>query len=300
MNLLLNLAIATTIFAAVGLIALTVFSRKPHAATQRATQIANRNKVIEVTDRNRQLRQQIVLMVNEIRARLGISVTDKLRDRLSSAGFMTASDIETYLAARLLAPVIAIAIGSFIPSHRVFWMMSLGGIAYLAPDIILGRIAKRRRKKILKGVPDAIDLLVICVDAGLGMDQAMLRVAQELTVSHPEINDEFLHISREQRAGKLRIEAWKSMAERTKLPEIEDFVNMLMQTERFGTPIARALSNYADSIRMKRRQTAEQKAAKTTVKIIFPLVLFIFPSMFIVLLGPAVIGIMRGLLNGTQ
>jgi tight adherence protein C len=123
----------------------------------------------------------------------------------------------------------------------------------------------------------------------------MLRVGQELGTSHPEIYEEFMQINREQRAGKLRLEAWQAMAERSQLQEIDGFVNMLMQNERFGTPIARALSTFGDNLRQKRRQHAEELAAKTTVKIIFPLVLFIFPSMFIVLLGPAGINIARGL-----
>ncbi len=156
-------------------------------------------------------------------------------------------------------------------------------------------MVQKRRERIRKGIPDSIDLLVICVDAGLGLDQAMLRVGQELAVSHPEINEEFLQINREQRAGKPRIEAWRSMAPRTRLPDIEGFVNMLVQTERFGTPIARALSVFADGMRLKRRQLAEEQAAKTTVKMIFPLVIFIFPCMFITLLGPAIIKIMHGM-----
>ena len=122
----------------------------------------------------------------------------------------------------------------------------------------------------------------------------MLRTGQELVLSHPQITDEFLQINREQRAGKPRIDAWRSMAIRTKLPEIEAFVNMLVQTERFGTPITRALSSFADGLRLRRKQLAEEKAAKTTVKIMFPLVMFIFPCIFIVLLGPAVIGIKHG------
>lgn len=300
MTVLLYLATALTIFTAVGLVALSVFSRKPHAATQRVFEVANRNKIIEVPQRKEALRQHLFVIVRWIRARLGLSATDKLRERFSMAGLKTESQMDTYLASRLLAPVIALAIGSFISSNRVFWMMALPGCAYLAPDIVLGKMIKRRRKKIAKSIPDSIDLLVICVDAGLGLDQAMLRAGHELSVSHPQINEEFLQISREQRAGKPRIEAWKSMADRSQIPEMEAFVGMLTQTERFGTPIARALSNYADGIRLKRRQTAEEKAAKTTVKIIFPLVLFIFPSLFIVLLGPAIIGIMRGLAGGTQ
>jgi len=297
---LLYFATASTIFTAVGVITLLVFSRKPRATVQRVFLAANRNKTVEATDRKETLRQQIFAAAHWIRARLGVSTTDKLQERFSSAGLKTVSHIDTYFAARLVAPVVALAIGSFIPSNRIFWMMALAGVAYLAPDMVLQRLIKRRRRKIARSVPDAIDLLVICVDAGLGMDQAMLRVGQELSVSHPQINEELLQISREQRAGKLRIDAWKGMAERSKLPEIEAFVNMLMQTERFGTPIARALSNYADGIRLKRRQAAEEKAAKTTVKIIFPLVFFIFPSMFIVLLGPAAIGIMRGLASATH
>jgi tight adherence protein C len=129
----------------------------------------------------------------------------------------------------------------------------------------------------------------------LGLDQALLRVAQELELSHPEITAELLQINREQRAGKPRIEAWQDLTKRVEVPDLIAFVNMLIQTERFGTPIAKALSNFADGLRLKRRQAAEEMAAKTTVKIIFPLVLFIFPSLFIVLLGPAALTISRGM-----
>jgi len=120
-------------------------------------------------------------------------------------------------------------------------------------------------------------------------------VGQELGNSHPQITEELLQINREQRAGIPRIQAWANMATRSQLSDIDAFASMLVQTERFGTPIARALSALADNIRLSRRQLAEEKAAKTTVKIIFPLVLFIFPSMFLVLLGPAVLSIYRGM-----
>jgi tight adherence protein C len=177
----------------------------------------------------------------------------------------------------------------------MFWVIALPAAAFIAPNIVLTRLVKRRREKIRKSIPDAIDLLVICVDAGLGIDQALLRVGEELGISHPQITEELLQINREQRAGKPRIQAWADMALRSQLGDIDSFASMLLQTERFGTPIARALSVFADNIRVKRRQLAEQMAAKTTVKIIFPLVFFIFPSIFIVLLGPAVLNIMRGM-----
>lgn len=241
------------------------------------------------------VRKKIFEIVRVVRSRLGMREDEKLLERFAGAGFATSASRDVYFTARILGPCLALLLGFFIPTNRFLWMMILGGAFYLGPDIILSRLVKRRREKIRRSIPDAIDLLVICVDAGLGMDQAMLRVGQELGTSHPQIYEEFMQINREQRAGKLRLEAWQSMAKRSQLVEIDGFVNMLMQNERFGTPIARALSSFGDLIRQKRRQHAEELAAKTTVKIIFPLVLFIFPSMFIVLLGPAGIAIARGL-----
>ncbi len=138
-------------------------------------------------------------------------------------------------------------------------------------------------------------MLVICVDAGLGLDQALQRVGGQLSHSHPEINEEFTQINLEQRAGKPRLEAWHSLYERTKIEEFKSFVNMLTQTDRFGTPILKALIQFSEEIRLKRKQKAEEAAAKTKVKIIFPLVLFIFPAIFIVLLAPALMSIASGL-----
>jgi tight adherence protein C len=246
------------------------------------------------------LSKKIFEVVRWVRNRLGMTENAKSHERFVQAGFRSTAARDTYFATRMLGPILAVVVGSFIPSKAFFWTTVLGGIFYLGPDIVLTRLIKRHREKIRRSIPDAIDLLVICVDAGLGMDQAVLRVAQELVTSHPQIYEEFMQINREQRAGKLRLDAWEAMAERSKLQEIDGFVNMLMQTERFGTPIARALSSFGDGIRQKRRQRAEELAAKTTVKIIFPLVLFIFPSMFVVLLGPAAINIMRGMAESAR
>ncbi len=127
------------------------------------------------------------------------------------------------------------------------------------------------------------------------MDQAVLRVAEEIELVSPELSEELLIISREQRAGKPRLEAWRSMANRVDLDTVRQFVAMLAQTEKLGTPIARALGQFADSLRTKRLLTAEENAAKTTIKLVFPLVFFIFPAIFVVLLGPAAITLMQGL-----
>jgi tight adherence protein C len=235
-----------------------------------------------------------------VRARIGFSEDIALPERLARAGYKGTLPADLYAACRVVSPLLALLAGSLIPYSRMFWMIALPAVFYLTPNLVLTRLVKRRREKIRKSIPDAIDLLVICVDAGLGIDQALLRVGQELGISHPQITQELLQINREQRAGKPRVQAWLDMATRSELAEIDAFANMLLQTERFGTPIARALSAFADNTRQKRRQLAEEKAAKTTVKIIFPLVLFIFPSMFIVLLGPAALTILRGMSSMTQ
>jgi tight adherence protein C len=243
----------------------------------------------------KKLESQLFRVVRGLRGRIGISEDARLRERFLAAGIRGTQAVEIYFAAKMLGPILAILAGSFIPANTLFWILLLVIAGYMVPEFAVDRMIENRRERIRKSVPDSIDLLVICVDAGLGLDQAILRVGLELATSHPEINEEFLQINHEQRAGKPRIEAWRSMATRTKLPDIEAFVNMLVQTERFGTPIARALSAFADGLRLKRRQLAEERAAKTTVKIIFPLVIFIFPCMFIVLLGPAIINIVHGM-----
>jgi tight adherence protein C len=176
-----------------------------------------------------------------------------------------------------------------MPQNTTFWIIALMGLAYLAPDMWVQHRARVRREHVRLGLPDALDLMVVCVDAGLGIDQALLRAGQELALSQPEISQEFNQINFEQRAGKPRIDAWQSMADRTGVDTVKSFVHMLAQTDRFGTPLVRALRVFADGVRQKRRQQAEELAAKTTIKLIFPLVLFIFPSIFIVMLGPAIL-----------
>jgi tight adherence protein C len=210
--------------------------------------------------------------------------------RLSLAGYREAVHAEVYYGVRLLAPVIGALIAAFfIRSSTVFWFFGLGTLGFFGPELWLSQAISNRREHVRLSLPDALDLLVICMEAGLGMDQALIRVGQELKISHPQLSDELLLINMEQRAGKPRVEAWKSFADRSGLEVVRSFVNMLVQTERFGTPISRSLGHFADALRLKRRQQAEEQAAKTTIKMIFPLVLFIFPSMFIVLLAPAII-----------
>lgn len=235
-------------------------------------------------------------VVAPLRRALGITESGDAARRLALAGLRNPQGAEVFYAAKLFAPVLAAVLAGFVIRQDVFfWFVILAAVGFMLPDLWLTMAIARRRERVRLSLPDALDLLVICMEAGLGLDQAMIRVGRELAISNPDLSDEFLLINMEQRAGKPRLEAWRNMADRTDLEVVRSFVSMLVQTERFGTPISRSLATFADGLRLKRRQLAEELAAKTTIKMIFPLALFIFPSMFIVLLAPAVISINRNL-----
>jgi tight adherence protein C len=265
---------------------------QPSPAAKRILEMVQSTRPDKRTVGSRERMVETILSIGMgLRARLGLIVDEQVKQRLLSAGVKSAKSMNAYSASRLVGPLLGVALGSIIRSNTIFWALTLGAIFYLAPDTWLRMKIKKRRERIRKSLPDALDLMVICVEAGLGLDQAMLRVGKEMIISHPDIHQEFIQVNLEQMAGKPRLEAWKSAAERTQIAEFSLFVTMLVQADRFGTPIIRALSRFADEIRLKRRQRAEEMAAKTKIKILFPLVLFIFPCIFIVLLAPAILNI---------
>ena len=216
----------------------------------------------------------------------------ELAYRLSIAGYREPGDIETFLNAKLLCPVLGVLLATFSGTDNMLPLgLVLAAVGFFAPDFFLIHAISRRKRAIAVSLPNAMDLLVMCMEAGLGMDQAMLRVAKEMQSSAPELCDELQIISREQRAGRARVDAWRSMADRVDLDVIRQFAGMLTQSDRLGTPIATSLGQFADTLRTNRLLEAEEHAAKTTIKLVFPLVLFIFPAMFVVILGPAVVTI---------
>ncbi len=295
MPIFLFAMLALTIFCVVALL-LTPNLFRPSPAEQRIVDIAKTTRADQRTVRGKErLQNKILGIAGELRARLGLAENPKLKVRMAAAGLHKSTTIDIFFASQFLAPLAGVVAGSFVRSNTMFWVFTLGVVGYLAPDMWLNWKTEKRRNRIRRSLPDALDLMVICVDAGLGLDQALLRVGDELAISHPDINEEFTQVNLEQRAGRPRLEAWNNLAERTKIEEFTAFVNMLTQTDRFGTPIIRALSRFSEDIRMKRRQHAEEAAAKTKIKIIFPLVLCIFPCIFIVLLAPALISIADGL-----
>lgn len=269
---------------------------RPSPEAQRIFDVVKSERPDQRTIRGKeQVQQKLLGAASELRIRLGLADNPRLKARLTSAGMNPGTSTDIFFAAQFLTPLAGAFIGSLMGSKTMICVVAFGVAGYLAPDFWLNWKTGRRRNRIRRSLPDALDLMVICVDAGLGLDQAMLRVGDELAFSHPDIHAEFVQVNLEQRAGRPRLEAWQNLADRTEIEEFNQFVGMLTQTDRFGTPIIRALSRFSEDIRTKRRQRAEEAASKTKIKIIFPLVLCIFPCIFIVLLAPAILSISAGL-----
>jgi tight adherence protein C len=215
-----------------------------------------------------------------------------MQRRLIRAGFRNDAALKFFYGTKVLVPLILCTVGSAsgLAGKSPFLVYAVAlGLGYLAPDFWLGKKISSRQKKIRLGLPDVLDLLVICVEAGLGLDQATARTAEELMHAQPQVADELSVVVLEQRAGRPRADAWRHMAERTDVDTVRNLVSMLVQSEQFGTSIAKTLRTHSDTLRVQRIQAVEEMAAKTTIKLIFPLVLFIFPCLFLVTLGPAVI-----------
>jgi tight adherence protein C len=215
-----------------------------------------------------------------------------MQQRMIRAGFRRETALKYFYGAKVLVPLTlcAVAFASGLGNlNPLFVYLIALSVGFLAPDFWLGRVITKRQTRIRLGLPDVLDLLIICIEAGLGLDQAVARTVQELKRSQPAISDELGLVALEQRAGRPRAQAWKHMADRTDVDTVRNLVTMLVQSEQFGTSIAKTLRTHSDTLRTQRIQQVEEMAAKTTIKLIFPLVLFIFPCLFLVMVGPAAI-----------
>ena len=223
-----------------------------------------------------------------------------LQRRLTLAGFLNKRAPEYYMLAQIgLLLVLASLPLLLIGSTRGFYFAVVGAVVgYMAPGLVLDRIIAKRRLAIENGLPDALDLLIVSLEAGLGLDQAILKASEELAIAHPELAEELRLINVECRAGKPRIEAFKNFSARTKVDDVRSLVAMLVQTDRFGTSVAQALRTHAEVSRTKRRQRAEERAAKIGVKLVFPLVFCLFPAFFVVTIGPAIIKFIKAFGSG--
>lgn len=254
------------------------------------------------TEEKPQLRERIGQALDPLSKALPLSAdsTSSTRLMLMQAGYRDAKSVTVFTGLRVFGAILGFGVclvsGIGISSP----LLLLGGplLGFILPRFMLKRAIRKRQLRIRLGLPDALDLTVICVEAGLGLDQALMRVAQDLDHAHPELSEELRLVNLEMRAGKPRTEAMRNLAQRTGVDDIRSLVGVLIQTDRFGTSVAQALRIHSDSLRTERRQRAEEQAAKTTIKLVPPLVVFVLVPLFFVVLGPGFIQIYRTFQGG--
>ena len=215
----------------------------------------------------------------------------KLQRRLVQAGYRGPEALPVFLGIRVGCALAAFALclTPLVVRPSLTIALPAMGVGYVLAGMLLARAAKRRQHRIRLSLADALDLLVVSVEAGLGLDQALARVAQELAFAHPDLSSELRLVNLEMLAGTARSEALRNLAERTGVDDLSSLVAMLVQTDKFGTSVASSLRVFSETLRTKRRQRAEEAAAKTGVKMVFPLVVCIFPAIWIITIGPAAI-----------
>ncbi|MBN2477010.1 MAG: type II secretion system F family protein [Pirellulales bacterium] len=224
----------------------------------------------------------------------------KLKTKLANAGFRHESSGSIFLGLKFLGLLFGLLMGGStvvtingVTQNAMLSTLAIAGLCFYLPDIVVGFLARRRKQAIFHGLPDALDLMVVCVEAGLGLDQAMRKVAEEMKKIYRVLAEEFALANFQLQMGRSRSEVLHELGLRTGVSDLRSLAGTLIQADKFGSSIAQALRVQSDSMRTRRRQMAEEKAAKTAVKLIFPLVIFIFPGIFVILVGPAAITMVR-------
>lgn len=249
-------------------------------------------------------KELVVRVIEQIGEQIPLSPMDQTvtkRD-LSMAGYRTEGSIKLFYGIKVMFCVVSFLFALTVhrqitenPVLRIVILVAGAGLGYYAPVLYLESLVKKRQLKLRLSLPDALDMMVVSVEAGLGLDQALGYVAREISESHPELSDELGLVGLEMRAGKRRSEALRNLAERTGEPELRKLCAILVQTDRFGTSMGESLRTHSDFMRTRRRQEAEEKAAKVGVKLVFPIFFFILPSMMLVAAGPAMLKIFQEL-----
>src|SRR5258706_12444981 len=249
------------------------------------------------------------LAMHDLIKKLGSFIPQSPKDvsvmqrRLIRAGMRQEGALKVLYGAKAVCGVsfpalmaVALASSSADSGNKIAAVLAAAAVGFFGPNEYVRRKASKRQKEISRGLPNALDLMVVCVESGLGLDQAILQVSKELDKAHPEISEEFGMVNLELKAGKRRVEALRNLAERTGVDDLKKLVAVLIQADRFGTGVAQSLRAHADFMRIQARQVAEEKAAKLGVKLIFPIFFCILPSLFVVTVGPVIMKIMRELI----
>ncbi len=224
----------------------------------------------------------------------------RLKTKLANAGFRGESAGSVFLGLKFVGLLAGLLVGGGImvsilgmEQGTLIGTLGVAGVLFYLPDLVVGLIGRSRKQSIFLGLPDALDLMVVCVEAGLGLDQAMRKVSEEMAKTYRVLAEEFALSNFQLQMGRPRVEVLHELGVRTGVSDLRSLAGVLIQADKFGSSIAQALRVQSDSMRTRRRQMAEEKAAKTAVKLIFPLVLFIFPGIFVILVGPAAITMVR-------
>src|ERR1035437_5201935 len=242
------------------------------------------------------IRERMQQALDPLSRALPLSPADVSQTRLwlIQAGYRNAQHVTIYRGLRVLFAALGfLSVFLFSGFNSPLLLIGLTAFGFFIPRFLLKKKMQERQRRLRLGLPDALDLTVICVEAGMSVAQAMMRVGEDLRTAHPELRCQFHLFDLETRSGKPRVEALRNLAERTGVDDIRALVATLIQTDRFGTSVAQALRVHSDSLRTERRQRAEEQAAKTTVKMIIPLVLFVMPSLLVVTVGPAIIQLLH-------
>ena len=287
-----------------------IYFNKATRSESRLDQLRRRNSGEPVDEKKNSAKDGIEKLLSKASPGLSSAIQPKSekdvrkkRMKLDSAGFRSEKAVEYLLALQVISLIFGLFIGGIgsiwatgLTTKAAIYTFGAGALFFFLPDLILSFIASKRKEKIFLGLPDALDLMTVCVEAGLGQDQALRRVSSELDKAHPVIASEFQACNHELQMGKTREDVLHDLAERNDVEDLRTLANVLIQVDRFGTSVAKALRTQSDAMRVRRRQIAEEKASKTAVNLIFPLVLCIFPGIFVVLVGPAAITMVNELL----
>lgn len=294
--LLIALSVALLV---VGLGQLVVSSESQTLKRRLATvsRVRSEDRIVREQRERQKRRERLEGLLEAVGEKVGAEQIKRggLRELLTHAGYRSRTAPAIYVGIRAVGAA-GLAVIAFVgvSAMRVDFaaaMLAVSGavlVGWILPAYALRRKIRKRQKEFRRTLPDALDLMVVCVEAGLGLNQALVRVGEEMERVSPDLAEEFTLVSLEIRAGTSREEALRNLGERTGTPDVRALVSMLIQTDRFGTSIADALRVHAEELRSKRQQSAEEEAAKITVKMLIPLVIFVVPAIFIVILGPAV------------
>jgi len=232
---------------------------------------------------------------------------NKLKSKLMQAGFRNEGAPSLFLSLKFISMIAGVFMGGGSLLLRTQWNMSaflwagaIAGLSFYVPDVVLWFIRRKRKEAIFLSLPDALDLMVVCVEAGLGLDQAMRKVSDEMKKTYRVISEEFGLCNMHMQMGRARAAVLHELGERTGVDDVRALASIIIQADKFGSSIAQALRVQSDAMRVRRRQLAEEKAAKTAVKLIFPLVIFIFPGIFVILVGPAAITMVNEMFPAMQ